>query len=284
MYIVLPNLPPRSQQRTEIDFLKRDIPKINGSSAGFIALIVVLILVIMISCTAVFFLLRHPEPSAEDYVTRRQRSRHYLQQPESPSTYDYKSPDGTKLPTWRDKVGGIFRFGRGSSGAGGGSSSRSAGKSRRGGRRGHGWVQAGSGDDGDWDEEARWNVMGQIPQSASHPDGQGVRFASTSTPRSGSGLSTDEPFRPPTRQPSARASSIHLEIQLPGPMYDDPYTEALRHTDDPPFRIPRSTSPETLPESLSPQSREVPGNRQSSTPSVISPRTFEGGTKFIESL
>jgi len=282
-------------------FLKRDIPKINGSSGGFIALVVVLIVVIIASCTAVFFLVRN-SASSEGRYRQRSRQRYMSQSESTSSSYEYKNPDGDSQPpqTWKDKVGRIFRFGRRSGGAvGGGNGVAASGRLREGGgRRGRGWVQAGSGDEADSVEEgSRWNRA------------KGVRFAPpVRIPGSnGSHGSTDESFRPPARKHSLRNYS--LELDLPGPMYDDPYSEALSppppspyqpELSPPPaaaspsaaptFHIPRSTSPESLPHSpSSPRTLETPANilnnnRHLSTQSGVSVRTFEGGTKFIESL
>ncbi|KIM58923.1 hypothetical protein SCLCIDRAFT_1052172 [Scleroderma citrinum Foug A] len=51
------------------------IPKIDGSQAGFIALVVFLSVLIVVCCSAVFYLLRYHEPTDQDRTARRERYR-----------------------------------------------------------------------------------------------------------------------------------------------------------------------------------------------------------------
>jgi len=66
-----------------------EIPEINGSSAGFIALVVSLAAIVIICCTAVFFLLRGHNPTPYERELRRARR---LQKRHTKSHDPYASP------------------------------------------------------------------------------------------------------------------------------------------------------------------------------------------------
>lgn len=95
------------------------IPEIGGSQAGFIGLVVFLSLLIVVCCSAVYYLLRYHEPTDQDRATRRERSRRRRTETEyAPS----ESSIADKLRRMWERV-------------------------RRGnGRSGDGWIKAGSGD------------------------------------------------------------------------------------------------------------------------------------------
>jgi hypothetical protein len=221
----------------------------------------------MVSCIGVFILLRDHEPTEEDRALRRQRSRRYRNQSDI-SEFNYTSSSGTPAPapTWKEKVGSFF--GRGGQDTGENSPPANPGKAKR--RGGGGWIQAGSSDEWDYETAQR----GRSRNGAT----QGVRFASvTSTiPRSSEAM--DPPFHPPHRN-STDDSSVRLDLNLPGPMNDsfasspDPSQSTLSL--GPSLPMPRRSSPEPLPESPS-----YATLNSTSTPV----RTFQGGTRFIESL
>lgn len=96
------------------------IPKIDGSQAGFIALVVFLSVLIVVCCSAVFYLLRYHEPTDQDRTARRERYRRRRAEVDGSTV---ETPFGEKFKQAWNRV----RHGK-----------------RRGGR---GWIQAGSGDD-----------------------------------------------------------------------------------------------------------------------------------------
>jgi hypothetical protein len=229
----------------------------------------VLSIIFVISCIGVFYLLRNHEPSEDDRAIRRQRSRRH-QQNNDGSSFNYNA---SSSPSWKEKI-----FGRGKGDAGGGKT----GKAKR--RGGGGWIQAGSGDEWDSGDEEMGQIgprgLGERPEK-----GQAVRFASsTSTiPRGGSSMTVDSPFQPPHRDVDSMtdsASSIRLDLHLPGPLSTDPYAPtpgaSQSTTSLEPFQIPRSSSPESF--SRAATDGKLP------TPPGTPLRTFEGGTKFIESF
>ncbi|TFL01079.1 hypothetical protein BDV98DRAFT_604871 [Pterulicium gracile] len=109
----------------------RSMPKINGSSAGFIALVVCLSLVIVGSCVAVYILLRDHEQS-DGERSARNAARKLRDQPPSP-TYVYHTsyPSTSAAESSISKFRRLLPFGLG-------------GKLHHGGRR---WTRAGSSDD-----------------------------------------------------------------------------------------------------------------------------------------
>ncbi|KAG2135180.1 uncharacterized protein EDB93DRAFT_1092468 [Suillus bovinus] len=234
---------------------RRTVPEIGGSQGGFIGLVVALSVLILICCIAVFFLLRNHEPSEQDRISRRERYRRNRDNQENDSTAG-RSFFGDKLRgMWPDKW-----------------SSRSRSGGRRGGR---GWIQAGSGDEweinSDHGEEHRAQQPMQ-PFSRSFQEGP----YSPQAPEMDSPLSDAESYAP-----------MH---------YGDPYAKGPLHVTSP-QRVTFARSQSPLSQSSSPMSRgshrdasmddeEVrpPDHRHFSTQSSTSVRTFEGGTKFIESF
>jgi len=276
---------------------KRALPKIGGSEGGFIAIVVCLVLVIVASCTAVFFLLRtHPSDQNRAYRDRQRGRRHRHQAVPSSASYDYSnynnystSPTAANPQSLQRKLAGMFRFGAKEQGsrAGGG-----------------GWVRTGSGDEWDSDsadEAGRGRGMKHLREQKT--PGQNV-IGSTNTVSSGP---VDMPFIPPT-SPSYpnmdTTSSVGLSLH---PSYSDPFVvphpPADPHTVRPivhnvqphpgsptptsssssPYASPprHTASPEALSETNDHVDRE---GRKWSQESEMSVRTFTGGTKFIESL
>ncbi|KAG2049619.1 hypothetical protein BDR06DRAFT_961275 [Suillus hirtellus] len=234
---------------------RRAVPEIGGSQGGFIGLVVALSLLIIICCIAVFFLLRNHEPSEQDRNARRE---HYRR------NRDLQAHDSTaENSSFGDKLRGIW-------------ADRWSSRSRSGGRRGgRGWIQAGSGDEweinSDHGEERRAQQPME-PFSRSFQEGP----YSPRVPEIDSPLSDAESYAP-----------MH---------YGDSYAKGPLHVTSPQrVTFARSQSPLSLSSSpMSPGSHrdasvddeEVhpPDHRHFSTQSSTSVRTFEGGTKFIESL
>ncbi|KAJ7785398.1 hypothetical protein B0H14DRAFT_3506954 [Mycena olivaceomarginata] len=107
----------------------REAPRIGGSEGGFIGLVVGLIVIILGSCVAIYFLLRDHAPSDRDREIRREERRSSV----SPS----RKP-------WSEKLGGFFGCGPASANA----------NVKRNSKSGHGWIQA-SGDAWEADEAER---------------------------------------------------------------------------------------------------------------------------------
>lgn len=233
---------------------RRAVPEIGGSQGGFIGLVVALSVLILICCIAVFFLLRNHEPSEQDRTARRERYRRNRDNQEHDSTAAMPG-----LSSFGDKIRVMWED-----------------RSRSGGRRGgRGWIQAGSGDEwetnSDHGEERRAQQPMQ-PFSRSFQEGP----YSPQVPEMDSPLSDAESYAPM--------------------QYGDPYAKGPLHVTSP-QRVTFARSQSPLSQSSSPMSpgshrdpsmddEEVrpPDHRHFSTQSSTSVRTFEGGTKFIESL
>jgi len=235
---------------------------------GFIALVVVLSIIIVISCTAVFFLLRNHEPTEQERAIRRERSRRYREEPDFSTT----------LPL-REKIGNIFSFWDKKGGGRGLYSKR---------RTGRGWVQAGSGDE--WEPESDHEDDAEIRP---YPGRRTHHFGNDDSSPSSDHRMVDSPFRSPPSD-----SDLHPYISG---SYVDPFSKDLQHSHFSPTEsdIDRSRSPVSLssPSSISAshvtsavlhESGSGDGihhdQRQFTAQSGTSVRTFEGGTKFIESL
>ncbi|KAK0455186.1 uncharacterized protein EV420DRAFT_587356 [Desarmillaria tabescens] len=242
---------------------KRGTPKIGGSVGGFIALVVGLSLIILISCIAIFFLLREGEPSDEERAARRRRYRQQALE------YTY-GPTASPQSSWSSKVKSVF----------GGTTSSSKGSKR-------GWVQAGSGDE--WESES---IIDEA--EGRHPDlSQRGSMQITYSPP------LDAPFHPPL-QPSESASSVRFDTQgVPVLPYLRSLSSPSPHPSLPNIhsRISSPTPSDPLspvhdrvvsPEPIAPAHIDSPvehhEGRKSSGQSATSVRTFNGGTKFLEAL
>jgi len=218
-------------------------------------------LLILICCVAVFFLLRNHEPSEQERAARRERYRRYRDR-EGHST----TATTAGISSFGDKLRDMWAKGPSS-----GNGSRSG--SRRGGR---GWIQAGSGDewetDSDRDEERGAQPMNHFPKPFE-----------------------EAPYTGRIREMDSPLSDTNTAVEMYAPAhYTNPYGKDSSHKASPQrVSFVRSQSP--LPLSSSPilshrqevdEEEEVPqrDHRHFSTQSSTSVRTFEGGTKFIESF
>ncbi|SJL04942.1 uncharacterized protein ARMOST_08313 [Armillaria ostoyae] len=242
---------------------KRGTPKIGGSVGGFIALVVGLSLIILISCIAIFLLLREGQSSDEERAARRRRYRQQALQ------YTYGPTASPQPASWSSKVRSVF-----------GVNSSSGKGSKR------GWVQAGSGDE--------WETESIEEGRLQHPDiSQRGSMQMTYSPP------LDAPFHPPL-QPSESASSVRFDIQSVPVL---PYLRSLSSPSPHPSlpnihsRISSPTPSDPLspvhdrvvsPEPIAPAHVDSPiehhEGRKLSEQSATSVRTFNGGTKFLEAL
>lgn len=156
------------------------IPEIGGSQAGFIGLVVFLGVLIVVCCSAVYYLLRYHEPTDQDRVLRRARSRRC----------------STELdPSSGSSLGDKFK--------------RSWERIRHGRRRsGSGWMKAGSGDS--WESTSSNGNMqsnefgvcgGQVPK---HIENTGC----TSTAESPLSDSGNDPISADYRDPFKEESPV----------------------------------------------------------------------------
>ncbi|KAK0441389.1 hypothetical protein EV421DRAFT_1904847 [Armillaria borealis] len=242
---------------------KRGTPKIGGSVGGFIALVVGLSLIILISCIAIFLLLREGQSSDEERAARRRRYRQQALE------YTYGPTASPQSASWSSKVRSVFGV---NSGSGKGSK--------------RGWVQAGSGDE--WETESLEEGRLQRPDISQ----RGSMQMTYSPP-------LDAPFHPPL-QPSESASSVRFDIQSVPVL---PYLRSLSSPSPHPSlpnihsRISSPTPSDPLspvhdrvvsPEPIVPAHVDSPvehhEGRKLSEQSATSVRTFNGGTKFLEAL
>ncbi|KAI0948659.1 hypothetical protein AcV7_009336 [Taiwanofungus camphoratus] len=172
------------------------IPKIGGSSAGFIVLVVALATIFLVSCTGVFILLRNHQPTPyERRLRQARRAREY-------DSSSYKQPAG--LPGLRGKFSRLF--GR---------------------KTGEGWVRAGDGDD-EWDAAderpafrvekgfresdeaslAAYSAIGGLPKGVSRMSTESVELSAPSA-------------SPPKNTPS---------VSIPTSSYIDPFTSSPTST------------------------------------------------------
>ncbi|KAF8898215.1 hypothetical protein CPB84DRAFT_1151391 [Gymnopilus junonius] len=240
---------------------QREVPRINGSTSAFIALVVILVLIIIIACSATIYLLREDMAEDTEAPTREVPSRGRYQLSGSQAVYQKFSRN------WSDKP-------------------RTA--------SGQGWFKAGNGSD--WDSPSQnkkySNSMRMTEQDASSmstPRSSNVgsfpgnQFYSSMSEASSSvrfdphairGLSYGDPSTHPSR---SIIPSIHSH------MYSPPSSPPLSPTPHGSSRAALASSPEPMERSLSYDSSM--DNDSSSTTHPRPPiRTFEGGTKFIEGL
>lgn len=241
----------------------------------------------MALCTAVFILLRDHSPSDEERAVRRQLSqrRREQTQPES-SSFTYSSSSTPPVSLAR-KVGGIFGIG---------AAAEEKKRSKKGGKSGKGWIQAGSEDESENEVQPR-SISGLQKQGDVGEDS--IRLAERSTARVDSPV--DSPFRPP-QTPYSETDSTS-SVRLYNPYTPSPTPPPLRtavtrlqSTDSPsPSSVSSlvlSSTARALSGSPEPYAADSIndihplGERHSSTNSgaSISTRTSHTGTKFIESL
>ncbi|KAF7297212.1 hypothetical protein MIND_00954300 [Mycena indigotica] len=232
--------------------LPRDTPRIGGSTGGFIGLVVGLSVIIVVSCIAIFWLLRHHEPSERDRAVRRERR------------------ETTERAFGLPKVtaGGSTRREANASATSAWTSLSQMFKSHN----GHGWIQA-SGDAWEADEAER--EMGL----------QQRRYEDAPFKPPVVDPYNEHAVAPP---PTSRASSM-LSYPLSDRDYDPeirwtPRFTASHSTFSDMNTIPRSASPESDHTVLQQQQPMPQGQGQNRHMSADSIRTFEGGTKFVEGL
>jgi len=271
----------------------RELPKINGSSGGFIAIVVCLSVLVVGLFAAVFILLRDHEPTDEERAVRRQLSRRRREQQDSLSPFTYASSSTTPL-TLTQKIGSMFGKGTTTDQSDGGNKTKKSGQ---------GWVQA-SGDewetniDGENEMRTRSLSSQQTPRDVG--GFHGIRLTDRSIARDGG--SVDLPFQPP--QPPYIQSNSTSSVQ-------DLYNPYAASSTPPPLRtlvtrlqtadslslsspsiLSASSAARALSGSPEPYATDSiddlrpKGERQFSTQSggSISIRTSHTGTKFVESL
>lgn len=221
-----------------------------------------LLLIIIVSCTAVFFLLRnHPDGDTE--ANRRQRSRYHNT---VESTYAYKASSSASK-SWSSRLAGMLGIG----------GTKNNKRTRERSRGLGGWTRTGSGDE--WDSDSEVEGRRQMKEATREMAGGGTPF-----PYSRDNTPLDSPFQPPVATFDPHNTSQprdSLESQTTFPRV---YPKPSSSTDtSPSIRLIRTTSPERLPNSITIDTSDVNG-REFSTQSGGSMRTLEGGTKFIESL
>lgn len=243
-------------------------------------------MVILVSCTAVFYILRNHPPSDNERANRRQRNRYQHQSVPTLSSFNYNN-SSTPSQSLSGSLGRMFGIkGRSDD------SNRNDGTKVKMGKGGQGWVQAGSGDE--WDDDSgdeRRRTEG-LPQ---------LREVSGQVPQVGLSPAFDKPFSttifssyPTSESNSSDRVDLHA---LPGLSYKDGQSPSPQSTlpnihtqissassSGAPSPAPiRTASPEPIPGSSTDNLADKDG-RKFSTQSVVSVRTFQGGTKFIESL
>jgi len=266
----------------------REVPKINGSAGGFIALVVCLSVLIVGLFVAVFILLRDYEPTDEERSVRRQLSQRRREQqqsdPSSPFTYTSSS---TAPVTLAQKIGGIFGMGTATNENSGGR------KTKKGGKRGRGWVQA-SGDEWGTQNEVQTRSLSGLQTPKDVRDVHGIRLSDRSMANDGGPF--DHPSQP--LHPSYSSNSSVQELYIPfvssstmPPLHI--VTTLSPHSPSSPSLLSTSSAARALsgspePYATGPADNDLrpDGERQLSAESggSISTRTSHTGTKFIESL
>ncbi|KAM6500989.1 hypothetical protein JOM56_004003 [Amanita muscaria] len=269
-----------------------DSPKIAGSSAGFIALIVCLIVIFLVSTSAIVYLLRN-ERSANNLKGYANRRRRRTEQRAVVSASSGQHPQ-----SWAKLLIPFFHFGRAPA------NSPPESTSSKPTQDGRGWYQTGSGDS--WDYTNPQLAEAQRPTAVPYSYPNSSR--SLSSPPSmdyheqGSSRSTmptvsehsprsimahheiSESHKPPSALPSA---SLHSDRDSPS-LYPALLSSRVFFSSPSPSPSPTSTP---VGGSTSPRLAFVDLRERSPTPQrTDSPggetnrRTFEGGSKFLEAL
>ncbi|TRM68139.1 hypothetical protein BD626DRAFT_565000 [Schizophyllum amplum] len=233
---------------------KRATPKIGGSEGGFIALVVVLSLIVLALCTAVFILLRDHSPSDDE---RRNRRSHRYQAP-APN-FDFKySPAADMASATAPAPSVLDRLRRLIPGR-----KRSPEATRM-----RGWVQT-AGDE--WDDDV-----------------SDLRHGRKDTAYDGA--PRDSPFRPPKGSYASAESASTVHFVEPEARKTSPAPPGLggntpRSQSPQPMEgyTPGDPAPRRPHPSSRPFSTESAQSMQS-VQSVQSMRSLESGTRFIEGL
>lgn len=237
------------------------LPTLSFIPKGFIGLVVALSILILVCCTAVFFLLRNHEPTEQDRAIRRERYRRQREETSSST-----APSHSAIGSLGEKFKRMWR--RDSTGSGSNSGRR---------RGGRGWIQAGSGDE--WESDSDRGGDPELAGGRRRAEaGQMMQAFPIPTSRE----NTEDHARV-VESPLSESGSGSGFIPV---HYTDPFAK-----DSPTSHMSpsRSQSPLSLSSPREEASAEddldvrPPDHRHLSTLSTTSVRT-SGGSKFIEEL
>ncbi|KAF7307723.1 hypothetical protein MKEN_01132400 [Mycena kentingensis (nom. inval.)] len=246
---------------TTPELLRRDAPRIGGSEAGFIGLVVGLSVIILVSCVGVFLLLKFKEPSERERRARKeQRSLERAQAKAAPAlpsmSNSRREANASSASAAWTSLSRMFRS-----------------------HNGHGWIQA-SGDAWEADEAERemgiHRHLGQYEDAPFRPP-----VVDPYTHNATYDLNDPPPRSAESRPTSMLSYSLSERERDPEIRWTPRFTPSHSTFSDV-NTIPRSASPESDHTVL--QHAEPNPNRHMSVDSVASIRTFEGGTKFKEGL
>ncbi|KAI0355096.1 hypothetical protein OH77DRAFT_1403787 [Trametes cingulata] len=242
-------------------------PEIGGSFGGFIALVVALAAIFLLSCIGIFILLRNHEPTAYERHMRRARAREH----------DFSSEAPIGPPGIRERLGRLFG-------------------------RQPGWIRASAGEDGDeWDasDDRIPNAFNSLRERDRTHDQYPATFAAAA------GRSRAQARD--NVAPSLSTDSVEVELSAPsaysyggsrrspGPRFlPDPEDEPAPSIGSAPVSLPVSESPPSVLPAPEAELEFTPrderhfsvqsGGSGSDRASVRSMRKFDNGTKFKESL
>lgn len=278
---------------------KRETPKIGGSAAAFVALVTILVLIIVISCSAVVYLMLEDVSHDPESQNRNRPARYQLSAHPSDSTHHGSAQ--TYFRGILDKISGSRK-----------SSSDirkdKPGISRK--SRGLGWLQAGSGSDWDSDSpDERQAARKPMSQSSYNStamtmqDSNSMSLVTLPTPNADA-----DAFPPLFSRLSSPSSDAFDPHSIRGLSYADqlPTSSSLRtlvpsipsqpHSpQSSQFSLSRSlnepkpseiatASPASLERISSPDPTDNDGDPPSADPPRPLIRTFESGSRFIEEL
>ncbi|KAJ8482695.1 hypothetical protein ONZ51_g5172 [Trametes cubensis] len=242
--------------------MEQSRPEIGGSFGGFIALVVVLAAIFLISCIGIFILLRNHEPTPHERHRRRARAR----------TRDFSSEAPIGPPGIRERFARLF------------------------GRRA-GWIKASAGEGDEWDASDE-----RIPNAFGGEEGlHSVRERESTYPATFAAARAAQAPRPPqSLAQSLSTDSVEVELSAPSAAYAPPLSPGPSFTssdleDDPapsirtaPVSRPVSQTVPPLPFGSQPTEVNQQDERhftvQTPSFSARSMRKFDNGTKFKESL
>lgn len=239
----------------------------------------------MALCTGVFILLRDHSPSDEERAVRRQLSQRRREQTQTESSSFTYSSSSTAPVSLARKVGGMFGIG---------TTADEKKRSKKGGKSGKGWIQAGSEDESENEVQPR-SISG-LQKQRDVGEVHSIRLADRLTARDDGHV--DPPFRPPQTPYSETDSTSSVRLYNPYTPSSTPpplrtAVTRLQSADSPSpssaTSLALSSTARALSGSPEPYAADSiddihpPGERQDSGGS-ISTRTSHTGTKFIESL
>ena len=249
---------------------------------AFIALVVILVLIIIIACSATVYLLREDMTGQDQEALTREvpsRGQYQLSGSQAGSVYQKSSKNWLtnllRAPVPRRP-----------------NSQVRSDKSRSG--RGQGWLQAGNG--ADWDSPSPNQKLGasmrlteQDLSSSPSPRSSNVgslprsHFYSSMSEASSSVRFDPNAIRGLSYGDASNHVSRSIIPSIRSHMYSPPSSPPLSASPHGTSRAAIASSPEPMERSLSADSLDIEG--VSTTTSTRPPlRTFEGGTKFIEGL